>query len=88
MQVLIFLKLNNKKEQKITSLFTIIVTIQPLGALVTFAEKPKLVQRKQRIVIAWKVRRLLAIKCSLGNTEQFRAKLEQQYNHLSIRYIN
>ena len=42
-QVLIFFSLNNKKEQKITSLFPIIVTILPLGALVTFANKPKLV---------------------------------------------
>ena len=42
-QILIFSILNNKKEQKITSLLTIIVTILPLGALVTFANKPKLV---------------------------------------------
>ena len=42
-QVLIFFTLNNKKEQKITSLFTIVVTILLLGALVTFANKPKFV---------------------------------------------
>ena len=46
-QVLIFFKLNNEKVQKITSLFTIVVTILPLGALVTFADIPKLVQRKK-----------------------------------------
>ena len=42
-QVLIFFILNNKKEQKITSLFTIIVTILPLESLVTIANKPNFV---------------------------------------------
>ena len=46
-QVLIFFTFNYKKEQKITSLFTIIVTILRLGELVTFANKPKLVSRKK-----------------------------------------
>ena len=41
--VLIFFTLNNKKEQKITSLLTIIVMILPLGALVMFADKLKFV---------------------------------------------
>ena len=76
-QVLIFFTLNNKKEQKITSLFTIVVMILPLGVLVTVADKSKFVQRKKCIVIAWKTRCLLVIKCSLASADQCNSFINQ-----------